>query len=362
VVFGVDDLAGDACRVPPIPGVYLFRAADGGALYVGKSRNLRARLSAYFQPGATRLRKVRALQRSAATVTIEPTGSDFAALLREIALVQALEPPYNRRLRRHQRYAYLAVDYREPFPRLTVTAAPADGVRVLGPFTPHARVADAVALVSDAFRLRTCADPEAPGVSTHCFRLQLRACSAPCLARITPGEYGRDFLRAVQALSGRSKAAVADLVAERDRLAAAERFEEAGRRQRIIAGIQTVRRRLFINRVWQESLIAVQPGAAPGTVRLWGIAGCAVCNDAVATVSELAAAVDRIMEGLQGADGDTLAFVPQAELDRRWVVHRWLRSAEGQRWSVPVRDTPPAVLQARVGALAREAVGMFWGA
>ncbi|MCK6556952.1 GIY-YIG nuclease family protein [Candidatus Binatia bacterium] len=361
MVFSLGELASNSGKVPGIPGVYVFRGADGRALYVGKSRNLRARLASYFQPTADRLRKVRALRRSAATVTIEPTGSDFAALLREIALVQALAPPLNKRLRRHERYSYLAVDYRETFPRLTVTPAPADGVRALGPFNPQARVGDAVAIVSDAFRLRTCDDPQTPGAWAHCFRLQLHACSAPCLGRVTPGDYGRDFLRAVLALSARSKAALAGLIAERNELAAAERFEEAARRQRIIEGIETIRRRLFINRVWRNAAIAVQPGAGPGTIRLWGIAGSKVCDEVAVPLGELTPALDRLVEGLEEAEDDALAPVAQDELDRRWVVFRWLRSAEGRRWSVGVAGLPPDALRARVAAMAREALGLFAG-
>lgn len=359
VVFGIEELARDPGKAPAIPGVYVFRAGDGRALYVGKSRDLRSRLTSYFQPAAGRRRKVRALRRCATTVSVEATGSDFAAQLREIALVQALAPSFNRRLRRHERYLYLTVDYREPFPRFMVTAQPEAGTRVLGPFTPHASVADAVALASDAFRLRTCDDPERAGASTQCFRLQIHACSAPCLGRVKPGDYGRQFLGAVQALSGRSKLALADLIDERDWLAAAERFEEAGRRQRLIVGIRTMRRRLFINRVGRDAVIAVQPGVAAGTVQLWGIVGSMVCRELTGSHVDLTLAVDRIVASLREADSDALALVAQDQLDYRWVVYRWLRSAEGRHWSVPLGDAPKSAVVARVRDLAREAIGLF---
>ena len=359
MVYSIDELASDIRKAPQIPGVYVFRAADGSPLYVGKSRNLRARLSSYLRPRATRVRKVRGPRAAAATVALEPTGSDLAALLREIALVQSLEPPFNRRLRRPERYVYLAIDYREEFPRLTVTAAPPNGARVLGPFTPHARVANAIALVSDAFNLRTCADPQAPAAPACCFRLQLHACSAPCLGRIAPGDYGRDFLRAVQTLSGQGRAHLAGLVSERDRLAAAEQFEAAGRRQRIISGIETMRRRLFINRVWRDAVVAVQAGAAPGTVHLWGIDGSAVCAESVISLPDLRRSLDGIVDGLHRAATESLDLVSRNELDRRWVVYRWLRSPEGRRWSVPARNVSQDDLRARVAALARAALGLF---
>jgi len=91
--FPVTELAQSCARVPAAAGVYVFRGPEGQALYVGKSTNLRARLGSYFQPAAARHRKTRSLQRFADTVDVELTGSEFAALLREVQLVQALAPP-----------------------------------------------------------------------------------------------------------------------------------------------------------------------------------------------------------------------------------------------------------------------------
>ncbi len=360
-VYPLAELAQGRAKAPARPGIYVFRAADQGALYVGKSKNLRSRLASYFRPGVAVARKPWALQRFASTVHIECTGSEFAALLREVELVQAWAPPYNRRLRHPERYAYIGVDYRDPFPRLTVTAVPWEGGQFLGPFSPTRRVTEAVEVIADAFRLRTCeSEIVATPNGTACWRHQVRCCSAPCIAATTAGAYGRDLLQALLALTGRSRAALRALVQERDRLAAAERFEDAARRQRRIAAIEQARRLLFISqRVWHDALV-VQPAAEPGTVQLWGIAGGSVRSQAICARGLLWQAFAQVWEGVHHAATREGEMIPQRELDARWIVHRWLRSAAGQRWSIPLRQQRRDVVWQRVQALADAAVASLF--
>ena len=355
--FPVTDLAQSCARVPAAAGVYVFRGPDGQALYVGKSSNLRARLGSYFQPAAARHRKTRSLQRFAGTVDVERTGSEFAALLREVELVQALAPPYNRRLRRHERYAYIGIDYRDPFPRLTVTDTPWESGQFLGPFANTARAREAVEVAADLFTLRTCDGVIVPDPNgSACWRHQVRTCSAPCLGATSPGAYGRELLQALLAFTGRSRAALAALVAQRDRLAAAERFEEAARQQRRLVALERLRRILFVTqRVWHDAVV-VQPGTEPGTVRLWGIAAGSVCSEATCSATQIDAGATRVSQAVEHAAAARLPLVPQHDLDARWIVHRWLTSPTGRRWSVPLGRAGAPATQQQIVTLAEAAV------
>jgi len=355
--FPVAELAHSCARVPAAAGVYVFRGPEGQAFYVGKSSNLRARLGSYFQPAAARHRKTRSLQRFADTVDVERTGSEFAALLREVELVQALAPPYNRRLRRHERYTYIGIDYRDPFPRLTVTDTPWEGGQFLGPFANTGRTREAVDVVADLFTLRTCdgaIEPDPSGAA--CWRHQVRTCSAPCLGATSPGTYGRDLLQALQACTGRSRAVLTALVAQRDRLAAAERFEEAARQQRRLVALERLRRILFVTqRVWHDAVV-VQPATEPGTVRLWGIAAGSVCSEATCAAAQIDAGATRVWQAVEHAATERLPLVPQHDLDARWIVHRWLTSPTGRRWSVRLGRNSAVATRQQIAALGQAAV------
>ncbi len=362
--FPVAELAHSCAHVPATAGVYVFRSPEGQALYVGKSNNLRARLGSYFQPAAARHRKTRSLQRFAETVDVERTGSEFAALLREVELVQALAPPYNRRLRRHERYAYIGIDYRDPFPRLTVTDTPWEGGQFLGPFANTGRTREAVEVVADLYTLRTCDGAIVPDPNgSACWRHQVRTCSAPCLGATSPGAYGRDLLQALRAFTGRSRTALTALVAQRDCLAAAERFEEAARQQRRLAALERLRRILFVTqRVWHDAVV-VQPGTEAGTVRLWGIAAGSVCSEATCAAAQIEAGAARLWHAVEHAAAERLPLVPQHDLDARWIIHRWLTSPTGRRWSVRLGRPGTPAPQQQITALAAAAVAdLFAGA
>lgn len=345
------DLEAGCARLPAAPGVYAFLSGDGTPLYVGKSVRLRERVASYFQPAAQRRTKIRKLHRAARALRIERTGSEFEALLRELELIQRWRPPLNVRMRDPQRYAYVGVDYAHPFPRLRVSSEPEDSGRWWGPFARPRDVENLVAVLADSFALRTCE----PMPAESCWRRQTRRCSAPCVGEVSEGEYGRDFLLARQAIGGLSGAALRELRAERDRLSAAERFEAAATRQRRIEAVEGLRRVLFASSRVLCDAIVVQPASQPDSVVLWAVVGGCVRERAQGP----AGAVETLFARIWGAaqrpvdEGEPL---PKDEVDRRRIVHQWLRSPVGGEWSVPTRGRARAAVLDDVRALAERAL------
>jgi excinuclease ABC subunit C len=345
------ELRASCARLPLAPGVYAFLAGDGSPLYVGKSVRLRERVASYFQPAAQRRAKVRRLCRTAQALRIERTGSEFEALLRELELIQEWRPPFNVRMRDPERYAYIGVDYAQPFPRLAVSGEPRAGARWWGPFARPRQIARLVEVLADSFALRTCE----PLPATACWRQQTRRCSAPCVGAIGAGEYGRNFLFAHQTMSGLAAAALRELRGERDRLAAAESFEAAATRQRRIEAVEGLRRVLFASaRAWCDAIV-VQPGAALDSVVLWAVGGAVVGDSARGDIAD----IDALFAQLWGAggrprtDGEPLA---KEEVDRRRIVHQWVRSPGGAEWCVATAGRGRAEVLAEVRALAARAV------
>jgi excinuclease UvrABC nuclease subunit len=348
--WSMEELGASRRRVPAAPGVYTFLDAADRPLYVGKSVDLRSRLSSYFAANPAR-RKTARMVRLALRVRAERTGSEFAALLREAALVQAWRPPFNQRMATPERYVYLRVDYAHVFPRVCVTGAPAEEGRYLGPYRQRRRVEAVVDGLNDAFRLRTC-EPIPTG--DPCWRLQVRRCAGPCVDQIGAGEYGREFLLVREALSGRARSALRRLRARRDEHAAAERFESARSAQNCIDAVEHLRRVLFASQVLSIDAIVVQPGVAPDSVEMWGVANGGIRCGGTSRGADLALLFDRVWTAVQ-TPVDT-APIGKLELDRRCIVQQWLRSRRGADSSVAVAGVTAAVAFAQVSELARRQI------
>lgn len=350
--WAVDELRAARQRVPAAAGVYTFFGSAGEPLYVGKSIDLRRRLAGYLA-AAPRGRKTARLMRVAQRVEIERTGSEFAALLREVDLVQALRPPFNRRMAAPEGYVYLALEYAGGFPRVSVTATPTDAAQYLGPYMQQKRLAATVDALNDAFRMRTC-DPLPLG--DPCWRRQTRRCLAPCIDAVDPGEYGRNFLVVREALCGRSGEAIRRLAARRDEHAAAERFESAAALQRRIAAIERMRRVLYASHVPPLDAFVVQAALAAGAVDLWAIGDGEVRFTGSGAADALAPLFDRAWAALRGARRAP-APIDKSELDRRCIIRQWLRSRHAAGVAAPASASlERAEVWRRVADLARRHV------
>jgi DNA polymerase-3 subunit epsilon len=214
--------------LPADPGVYIFQAADGSPLYVGKSKNVRARVKSYFY-GDTRKKIQDLLSQTSSVRAIPAPAGELEALVAEARLISEYEPPYNRHGKRWRRYAYLKIDPSEPWPRIKVTyASPRDGSVYLGPFPTSARARLAKEALEEAFPIRRCT--RSMGSKTRfapCALADMGKCLAPCDGRTDLGSYASVIRRSLAAL--RSPAPLlAYLESRMASLADQKRFEEAG--------------------------------------------------------------------------------------------------------------------------------------
>jgi DNA polymerase III subunit epsilon len=223
--FGKIRLADD---LPHAAGVYRFLGRDGRVLYVGKARDLRARVKSYFY-GDER-KQVQDLLGEVKRVEGEPTpGGELEALVLESRLIHHHEPKYNRRGKTWRRFAYLKLDPTEAFPRLKVVhrASVDDGCTYLGPFTGSGAARLAKEAIEEIVPLRRCT--RSMGARTRfapCALADIGRCPAPCDGRVGRERYGelvRDLLSSLESPDGLLEA----LEARMDALAEAERFEEA---------------------------------------------------------------------------------------------------------------------------------------
>ena len=194
-------------RLPRRPGVYPFRGLGGRVLYVGKAGNLRARVRSYFS-GEER-RKVSQLLRETQAIDHVVCPGTLEASVLEVRLIHRHQPPFNRRSKVWDRYAYLKLTLDEPFPRLSVVRAPrpADGCLYLGPL-PSTRTARLVAeAVESAVPLRRCTArvPRTPRPGP-CAPAQLGVSTCPCAGSVPAADYARIVDQVVVALCQRRRA------------------------------------------------------------------------------------------------------------------------------------------------------------
>ncbi len=216
-----------ADRLPASPGVYRFRARDGRILYVGTSKNVRARVKSYFY-GDER-KKIQDMLDEVATVDAIATAGQAEALVLEARLIARHEPPYNRHGKRWRSYAYLKLDPTEAWPRLKTAHAPPDdgSSAVLGPFPNVARARLAKEAIEEVFAVRRCT--RAMGRRTRfapCALADMGRCFAPCDDRTSPERYAglvEDLIRSLSCPGGLLSALESRMAV----LAAQERFEEA---------------------------------------------------------------------------------------------------------------------------------------
>ena len=217
--------------VPHKPGVYLHKDRFGTVIYVGKARDLRKRVSQYFQ---SRRRqgwdlKFNALVEAICDFDIHVVRSEPEALLLESKLIKEFKPRFNVSLRDDKRFLMLKVNLNDPIPHFTFTRMKKeDGARYFGPFVNSVGLRNAVELARKQFNLRGCrVFTPGPADYKHCLYGHLKHCTAPCVGNVTREQYLEQVTAACHFLEGRCREMQGQLEAEMKKAAAAHQFERA---------------------------------------------------------------------------------------------------------------------------------------
>ncbi len=229
--------------VPHRAGVYRMIDASGSLLYVGKARDLRARLASYFRAHG-QPPKTRALVRHIEHIEFTVTETEAEALLLESNLIKAHRPRYNVLLRDDKSYPYIRVTTGQSFPRLGLYrgSKPPKG-RVFGPYPSAGAVRETLNLLQKVFRVRQCDDGFFRNRSRPCLQYQIDRCSAPCVGYIDEASYRRDVEQAMAFLAGRSREVIDRLAGEMEAAAAGLDFETAARIRDRLRQLQRVTER-----------------------------------------------------------------------------------------------------------------------
>ena len=244
---GVAVIEAALVNIPFSPGVYRMLDANGDALYVGKARNLKRRVTSYTQIGRLpeRLRRMVSETVSMETIT---THTEAEALLLEANLIKRLKPRFNIVLRDDKSYPWLMLTEDHPFPQISKhRGAHVRKASYWGPFASAWAVNQTVTAMQRVFLLRSCTDSVFASRTRPCLLLQIKRCSAPCVGRVDDEAYGKLVGQAKAFLSGKATTVQKELATEMEQAAEALEFERAAAVRDRLRGLTFVQGSSVIN-------------------------------------------------------------------------------------------------------------------
>jgi len=236
-----------ARRLPQRPGVYLMRAADGTALYVGKAANLRKRVASYFD-ARPKIDRIMRMTARIDTIEVSLTRSEGEALLLENEWIKSLKPRYNVLLRDDKSYPWIMLSMDHAYPRIAFHRGGKDrGKEYLGPYPSASSVRESINLIQKLFRLRNCEDSYFSHRRRPCLQYQIKRCTAPCVGKTDTSQYAQQVEDALLFLNGHSQKVIKRLIARMEGAAAGQRYEEAAQFRDQINNLKQMQARQFVS-------------------------------------------------------------------------------------------------------------------
>ncbi len=257
---------------PSGPGLYFMKASADKVLYIGKAKNLRARVAGYFQQGSdileTRGPKIVEMLNKVETVDYLETDTEVEAMLKEARLIKDIRPPYNTDLVDDKTFPYLEITTYEDFPGVYITRKPSPGgSRLFGPFAGAKDLRAVFTELQKIFRFRSCNlaisenDPKRRFFRS-CILYSIKQCTAPCAAKIIKGDYRKIISDLVKFLQSRRSIILRQLKRQMSEAAGTFEYEKAAMLRDRIRLIERLDRRGSPDENVQPEVFAAEPTEA----------------------------------------------------------------------------------------------------
>jgi excinuclease ABC subunit C len=337
-------------EIPTNPGVYRFRDAAGRVLYVGKAKNLRARLSNYFAPLHTLHERTRRMVTSAASVEWTVVASDVDSLQLEYMWIKEFDPPFNVRYRDDKSYPFMAITLADEAPRVIVTRnRRIPGAKYFGPYPKVWAVHDTIDLMIKVFPIRTCSDAsykKAMATGRPCFPGQIGRCGGPCSMKVTIEEHRAIVDDFVAFMAGGDQRFAKELNARMREASAAMDYEAAAVYRDRLVSIDAVlsKSALVLAADTDADLFGIAEDELNAAVQQFVVRGGRVRGVRATTIEkELDISGGELVDQvLQRAYGDAApADIPRQVLvpalpDDSAELEEWLRTRRGKLVSIQV--------------------------
>ena len=266
-------------EIPTRPGVYRFYDKKRRILYVGKAKNLRARLQSYFAPLDSLHERTKRMLLSASDVDWTIVKTEFEALQLEFTWIKEFNPPFNIRFKDDKSYPYLAVSLSDKVPRVFVTRnRELKGVRYFGPYTQAWALRQTLDTLLKAFPVRSCSSgvfATAKRSSRPCLLADIGKCSAPCVSRVTEQEHldlAKDLVGFMNGMDPKQVEILRDRMLQASE---AENFELAARLRNNIEALETVLEKstIVFSDLTDADLFGIAHDELAATISLFSVRG-----------------------------------------------------------------------------------------
>ena len=229
------------------PGVYCMQDKQGKVIYVGKAKNLKKRVSSYFNRKQSNTPKTQVMIKQVENIEITITHTENEALILENNLIKSYKPRYNILFRddKSYPYLYLSTDHDYPHYRYHRGALKGKG-KYFGPYPGAGSVRRTLNLIQKLFLIRSCEDTVFANRSRPCLQYQIKRCSAPCVEYISKDDYQRDINHATLFLEGKNEEVIKALTEPMQRASDALEFEIAARLRDQIRSLRDVQEKQHI--------------------------------------------------------------------------------------------------------------------
>ncbi|MCU0558860.1 MAG: excinuclease ABC subunit UvrC [Desulfobacterales bacterium] len=305
--------ASKLASISSAPGVYLMRDAQGEVIYVGKARNLRKRLAAYFTSSGHADAKVGVLVRRIADVETIVTRTEKEALILESNLIKRHRPRYNVVLKDDKRYPSLRLDPTEAYPRFSIVRKVGeDDAQYFGPFASARAVRETLNILAKTFKLRHCRAGEFGRRTRPCLHCQMSGCLAPCCREVDPGLYREQVQEAVMFLKGRTPELMRKIRSQMQAASEDCEFEKAARlRDKLFALERTVEKQVAVTTDFSDrDVFAAAAADGAGVVVHFSVRGGFLGGARRFSFAETMATEEEMLEAVIRHAYAPSAFVP----------------------------------------------------
>lgn len=233
----------ELAKYPTQSGVYIMKSHEGKVLYIGKAKNLKARLKQYFQKSSDDRAQIPYLMLQVSTIETIITTSEKEALLLENTLIKHHQPKYNILLKDDKTFISIMVTTKDPWPMAKLVrfkGKPKEKGEFFGPYTNALAARETFDLISRVFPLRECSDRELASRKRPCLLHSIKRCSAPCVGRCTKQEYDDTVKRLIQFLKGKDKQLILELKKEMQEASDLLEFERAARLHKMVQQMESI--------------------------------------------------------------------------------------------------------------------------
>ena len=337
-------------EIPTNPGVYRFRDRDGRVLYVGKAKNLRARLSNYFAPLHTLHERTRRMVTTAASVEWTVVATDVDSLQLEYQWIKEFDPPFNVRYKDDKSYPFMAITLADEAPRVIVTRnRRIPGAKYFGPYPKVWAVHDTIDLMIKVFPIRTCSDSsykKAMASGRPCFPGQIGRCGGPCSMKVTIEEHRAIVDDFIAFMSGGDQRFTKQLTARMREASAAMDYEAAAVYRDRLHSIDAVLNKsaLVLAPDTDADLFGIAEDELAATVQHFVIRGGRVRGVRATTIEKeidisegdlVDQVIQRTYGNAAGADIPKQVLVPSMPDDAA-DLEEWLRTRRGKSVTIQV--------------------------